>query len=140
SVYMSVSRILCFFFFFFSSRRRHTRSKRDWSSDVCSSDLLLYGGPCRNADLVDWGPCVSRRRRCHCCSVVAFADHSDIPGRPATHPCSGCLWHHRGDRGQLRYGDRWCVGFVGVLAGWILPQRAPGCIIGNRSAAKAAGL
>src|SRR5207249_5164137 len=24
----------------FSSRRRHTRSKRDWSSDVCSSDLL----------------------------------------------------------------------------------------------------
>src|SRR5438067_2554989 len=26
--------------FFFSSRRRHTRSKRDWSSDVCSSDLI----------------------------------------------------------------------------------------------------
>src|SRR5438105_10104951 len=26
-------------FFFFSSRRRHTRSTRDWSSDVCSSDL-----------------------------------------------------------------------------------------------------
>src|SRR5699024_2067475 len=35
-------------FFFVSSRRRHTRSKRDWSSDVCSSDLydknLLKGG------------------------------------------------------------------------------------------------
>src|SRR5699024_12196261 len=28
-------------FFFFSSRRRHTRSKRDWSSDVCSSDLRV---------------------------------------------------------------------------------------------------
>src|SRR5699024_12049215 len=28
--------------FFFSSRRRHTRSKRDWSSDVCSSDLLFF--------------------------------------------------------------------------------------------------
>ena len=27
--------------FFFSSRRRHTRSDRDWSSDVCSSDLIL---------------------------------------------------------------------------------------------------
>src|SRR5206468_9755792 len=26
--------------FFFSSRRRHTRSDRDWSSDVCSSDLI----------------------------------------------------------------------------------------------------
>src|SRR5216684_5365425 len=27
--------------FFFSSRRRHTRCSRDWSSDVCSSDLIL---------------------------------------------------------------------------------------------------
>src|SRR2546429_9668097 len=27
--------------FFFSSRRRHTRCSRDWSSDVCSSDLAL---------------------------------------------------------------------------------------------------
>src|SRR2546422_4116702 len=27
------------FVFFFSSRRRHTRCSRDWSSDVCSSDL-----------------------------------------------------------------------------------------------------
>src|SRR5207302_6783545 len=39
--------------FFFSSRRRHTRFSRDWSSDVCSSDLdaasqhrLLRGKPC----------------------------------------------------------------------------------------------
>src|SRR5699024_7928824 len=30
--------------FLFSSRRRHTRSKRDWSSDVCSSDLLCGSG------------------------------------------------------------------------------------------------
>src|SRR3712207_8844051 len=29
------------FFFFFSSRRRHTRYWRDWSSDVCSSDLAM---------------------------------------------------------------------------------------------------
>src|SRR6266496_6520557 len=28
--------------FFFSSRRRHTRSLRDWSSDVCSSDLCAW--------------------------------------------------------------------------------------------------
>src|SRR2546422_1448389 len=27
-------------YFFFSSRRRHTRCSRDWSSDVCSSDLV----------------------------------------------------------------------------------------------------
>src|SRR6266508_1987664 len=36
--------IKLFFLFFFSSRRRHTRFSRDWSSDVCSSDLT--GTPC----------------------------------------------------------------------------------------------
>src|SRR3989449_4491901 len=33
-----------FYFFFFSSRRRHTRCSRDWSSDVCSSDLEIFDG------------------------------------------------------------------------------------------------
>src|SRR5699024_2041211 len=39
---VAVSAVVCvcdIVLFFFSSRRRHTRSKRDWSSDVCSSDL-----------------------------------------------------------------------------------------------------
>src|SRR5690349_21975639 len=40
-----------FFFFFFSSRRRHTRSLRDWSSDVCSSDL---GIPLTDDDRLPW--------------------------------------------------------------------------------------
>src|SRR5260221_8161123 len=42
SYYHSVSFLvyLLVFFFFFSSRRRHTRSLCDWSSDVCSSDLI----------------------------------------------------------------------------------------------------
>src|SRR5690606_40304366 len=35
---------VCFFCFFFSSRRRHTRFSRDWSSDVCSSDLRRTSG------------------------------------------------------------------------------------------------
>src|SRR5207247_5527985 len=58
---------LLLFFFFFSSRRRHTRSTRDWSSDVCSSDLLQ-----------------SARSRCRCVLVsVSFADpepHADRRG------------------------------------------------------------
>src|SRR5438105_1996782 len=37
-------RIMTAVVFFFSSRRRHTRSTRDWSSDVCSSDLALRDG------------------------------------------------------------------------------------------------
>src|SRR5262245_62748862 len=32
-------------FFFFSSRRRHTRCLSDWSSDVCSSDLIDFDAP-----------------------------------------------------------------------------------------------
>src|SRR5690606_40040719 len=35
---------LCVMWFFFSSRRRHTRFSRDWSSDVCSSDLFSPDG------------------------------------------------------------------------------------------------
>src|SRR6266513_5782104 len=45
-------------FFFFSSRRRHTRSKRDWSSDVCSSDLRVPASGCtcgRTFDLYEGG-------------------------------------------------------------------------------------
>src|SRR5687768_14517647 len=38
------------YFFFFSSRRRHTRCSRDWSSDVCSSDLSETGGDARPLD------------------------------------------------------------------------------------------
>src|SRR5687768_13584882 len=46
--------VVVFFFFFFSSRRRHTRCSRDWSSDVCSSDLINVafstdGTPVRDA-------------------------------------------------------------------------------------------
>src|SRR5215475_14749381 len=38
------------FFFFFSSRRRHTRFSRDWSSDVCSSDLIAeFNQRCRES-------------------------------------------------------------------------------------------
>src|SRR5207247_4665180 len=48
--------------FFFSSRRRHTSSTRDWSSDVCSSDLCLFltrTPPLtrRRASQADWTGC-----------------------------------------------------------------------------------
>src|SRR5699024_11500562 len=39
-------------FFFFSSRRRHTRSKRDWSSDVCAMPIEVTG---------DTAPCWKKR-------------------------------------------------------------------------------
>src|SRR2546429_4901247 len=45
-------------FFFFASRRRHTRCSRDWSSDVCSSDLVrecVESAVCAEVDLL---PCL----------------------------------------------------------------------------------
>src|SRR5690606_40396433 len=42
--------------FFFSSRRRHTRFSRDWSSDVCSSDLEIMSDELRRAfNRAVWG-------------------------------------------------------------------------------------
>src|SRR5256886_5238548 len=56
------------FFFFFSSRRRHTRFDCDWSSDVCSSDLVrgsvrLYflGGAVAPRGMTLAGGCMSNR-------------------------------------------------------------------------------
>src|SRR2546426_10964468 len=43
------------FFFFFSSRRRHTRLQGDWSSDVCSSDLLATKKHTALTGHITWG-------------------------------------------------------------------------------------
>src|SRR5690606_32034213 len=48
--------VLSLSFLFFSSRRRHTRFSRDWSSDVCSSDLIGFTGASIGAGTV--GPIV----------------------------------------------------------------------------------
>src|SRR5699024_12235163 len=80
------------FAFFFSSRRRHTRSKRDWSSDVCSSDLGAGSGrhrcrkpcgqPCRAAPC-ERGTAAGRGPRCGSVSVRhhhrEYPPYSDIP-------------------------------------------------------------
>src|SRR5690606_40461273 len=54
--------------FFFSSRRRHTRFSRDWSSDVCSSDLTV------NVK-VTWPP-----KRCSAGAVLVRARSAGSPG------------------------------------------------------------
>src|SRR5687768_17811896 len=57
-----------FIFFFFSSRRRHTRCSRDWSSDVCSSDLARQAIR-RRIDLVQG----------HCGCVPGPAGENGLP-------------------------------------------------------------
>src|SRR3989442_2542669 len=70
SIFLLLSIFLYLFFFFFSSRRRHTRCGRDWSSDVCSSDLRCV--PPTTSVMLDWllliwpvcrGPCSLDRQR-----------------------------------------------------------------------------
>src|SRR2546429_6211615 len=58
---------MCVLFFFFSSRRRHTRCSRDWSSDVCSSDLDLS-----HASLLALSPSRPQRRAGPCLSRVSL--------------------------------------------------------------------
>src|SRR5579871_4537709 len=58
--------MLFLLFFFFSSRRRHTRSLRDWSSDVCSSDLLRGARDLR----------LPGAHHCYCCGVGRSEEHT----------------------------------------------------------------
>src|SRR5688572_31461777 len=67
--------LCCFFFFFFSSRRRHTRFDCDWSSDVCSSDLLPRGVSLP----------LSARRRARSLAVCALFRASDRWPTPHRH-------------------------------------------------------
>src|SRR5258707_15535431 len=50
-------------FFFFSSRRRHTRYWRDWSSDVCSSDLFVDDLPLLVHHVVEYDDVMNKQRQ-----------------------------------------------------------------------------
>src|ERR1039458_6084784 len=69
SAWCEVVGVQCALCFFFSSRRRHTRCLSDWSSDVCSSDLVGKNSPMRCGD-----PCSPRTGRCWGCGSILFTD------------------------------------------------------------------
>src|SRR6267378_5782130 len=64
--------------FFFSSRRRHTRSLRDWSSDVCSSDLNARLATLRE-DLPELGAIEHGLIAARDGRIVFAGSHSDFP-------------------------------------------------------------
>src|SRR3989449_7702334 len=68
-------------FFFFSSRRRHTRCSRDWSSDVCSSDLARGDHDHRSRGQHE--PLPARHPRTGACLSV-------VPGHSLL--CGGSVW------------------------------------------------
>src|SRR5207253_6988899 len=63
-------------YFFFSSRRRHTRWPRDWSSDVCSSDLFSWQLPHRQENQFTLGTPATARR------AIAVGNHNTVAPTP----------------------------------------------------------
>src|SRR3712207_7480490 len=66
--------------FFFSSRRRHTRYWRDWSSDVCSSDLMATSIPPHNAaELCDAALYLISHPKATSDQLMTFVPGPDLP-------------------------------------------------------------
>src|SRR5260370_16911937 len=70
-------------FFFFSSRRRHTRFKCDWSSDVCSSDLL------KQLELTVKGPAALELLQTATCNDVSKLDDGRAQYNGLLYPTGG---------------------------------------------------
>src|SRR3989454_12822030 len=73
-------------FFFFSSRRRHTRLQGDWSSDVCSSDLMAEVCPTCSGSGAAPGATLSTCPECRGRGVISFGQG----GFAVSRPCPVC--------------------------------------------------
>src|SRR5204863_2993979 len=94
--------------FFFSSRRRHTRSLRDWSSDVCSSDLFYTANIDKHDGSRYLTPAFFRELRATCAErvVATFASRGGAL-------VAGTL---NFERGRHLYGRYWgCLAEVPML-------------------------
>src|SRR5438445_1048090 len=107
--------------FFFSSRRRHTRYWRDWSSDVCSSDL----GPRPRERHVERAPAVAARARR---PDAAAARLDDLPADGEAEAFAGDLGVSR--RAESRREDLLKV--VRLHAGALIADRDDHLIVGRR--------
>src|SRR5690606_39918432 len=96
-------------FFFFSSRRRHTRFSRDWSSDVCSSDLTPDPAPATSLNPTGFSAAASCLRRC-LKQDDGMTGPSDALGqgrseeRRVGKECRRWRWRENGE--QKKKGDR----------------------------------
>src|SRR5947209_4578121 len=89
------------FHFFFSSRRRHTSYWRDWSSDVCSSDLASWSGD----RLRQTGPCWrSRSPLQEASSPAAIPPAPSSPSlwaSPSSRPTATRAWSSRSEERRV---------------------------------------
>src|SRR5207249_97397 len=110
--------------FVFSSRRRHTRSKRDWSSDVCSSDLYAKQDEALSGDFVMRSLVLLRVR-----DEDARADRLDPERRVAVRKLRVDKLSGMRDEGEGAVEDVDVrvveVGGVEQVAGWRRREREP---------------
>src|SRR5690349_24231444 len=90
--------------FFFSSRRRHTRSLRDWSSDVCSSDLqprgvVLVTGPTGSGKSTTLAAMVNHKNENEEGHVLTIEDRSEE--RRVGKECR-CRWSRQHSKKQSK--------------------------------------
>src|SRR5699024_11263674 len=106
--------------FLYSSRRRHTRSKRDWSSDVCSSDLvhtdpdvLIVDEALSVGDDTFANKCIRRMEQFREEGrTIFFVSHSIGQIQKM---CNKALWIHYGE--VREYGS--CIPVVGLYARFV---------------------
>src|SRR6266436_8635344 len=92
--------------FFFSSRRRHTRCSRDWSSDVCSSDLHFLAAKVRKRMelAAPIGKSEIGRLKRRKVAVRSFRPETKAPNRQLLVVSNG-LFHEPGKLTQIEPGD-----------------------------------
>src|SRR5699024_11273546 len=100
-----------------SSRRRHTRSKRDWSSDVCSSDLKATCPVCSKERMVTYSKKGDIIRKCKECSRPKTIGKKliDANGYVRVQTHNGWVYEHRLRSEERRVGRekgyRWSAGY-----------------------------
>src|SRR5690606_32437747 len=120
-------------FFFFSSRRRHTRFSRDWSSDVCSSDLeagmLAEFVPSREVDegLYQW---LTTRITEADITGGQYYGHGRIDSGAPNGSFVSSMWYEF-ENARVRYDDRWPE--VEAAAGRVEVQNADTLVTLNRA-------
>src|SRR5690625_7107811 len=103
------------FFFFFSSRRRHTRWPRDWSSDVCSSDLTVGAeelGGLLGENLAEDADCdgelvleEGQSQQCQAPDSIEDGDEATWTAHPVQVPTQESLDQDRSE--ERRVGKEW---------------------------------
>src|SRR5690606_40706679 len=93
-------------FFFFSSRRRHTRFSRDWSSDVCSSDLTAALGE----DKLHLAGKLLRelQQKFGSNGYIHHGQGKWYPGEPLPRWALGIFWRSDGKRSEERRVGKEC--------------------------------